>query len=273
MRFNRSDVAIVTGAGRGIGRAVCELLSTHDVAVAALDIDKAGADQTAKIVHANGGRCIAVECDVSSRDQVSACVNAVESELGPVTIVVNNAAICPTAPFLEQTDKLWRRVLDVNLTGTFIVTQEAADRMLPRRHGRIVNVSSTQAHRGFENSASYAASKGAVEAFTRSVAFELGDHGIRVNAVAVGPVLTELNAAVLSDQDRDTRIGRMATGRMGQPIDVAEAVCFLASLDSSFIQGATLPVEGGFLIGGVRGGTRVTEKSRGAAPTPEVTQP
>lgn len=244
-------VALITGAAGGIGRETALRLASEGAQIAALDLlDEVS--ETEEAVRQAGGKALGVVVDVTKRDEVKEAVATVEARLGEITVAVNNAAISPTASFLDTDDELWRQTLAVNLTGPFIVGQEIGRLMAARGHGRIVNVSSVAATRAHENLAAYAASKAGLEALTRQMAFELGPHGIGVNAVAPGPILTPLNYAVLGDDARAARLERMPAGRLGKPSDIASVVAFLASQDAEFLQGAVIPAEGGFFIAGVR---------------------
>jgi len=248
------DVALVTGAGRGIGRGIAIRLAAEGAAVAVLDVRAPEAEETVRQVTDMGERALAVVADVASRAQVSEAMARVEAELGPLSIVVNNAAVCPTAPFLEVDDALFATMLAVNLTGPFIVGQEGARLMARRGRGRIVNITSSSAGRASTNQSAYAASKAGLEALTRGMAFELGPVGINVNAVAPGTVDTELSKETIPEADRARRTERIPLGRLGRPADIAGAVAFLASPDADFVQGVVLPADGGFTIGGMRDG-------------------
>lgn len=259
-----SDVAVVTGAGRGIGRAIARRLAADGAVVAVLDADGAGAEETTKLIHASGGSAMAVVADVSDRGSVGDAVEIVEAELGPITILVNNAGVAPTAPFLTLTDAEWESTIAVNVRGPFLLGQAVAWKMLRRGRGKIINVSSVSARTAHGDQTAYAVSKAGVEALTRAMAFELGPIGINVNAVAPGPIMTDLNRAILTEDERQSRVDRLPVGRMGEPEDVAAAVAYLAGPDSAFVVGTVLAVDGGFSVAGVRGKKHV-------ALTPELT--
>lgn len=245
--------ALVTGAGRGIGRATALRLSSEGAAVVAVDVDAQGAQTTAEQARQAGGRAIAFPVDVTVRAEVRGVLAAAQAAgFGPVDLLVNNAAVGKTAPFLETTDADWQRMLSVNLTGTFVVAQEVARGMSDRGFGRIINIASLAAHTANSHQAAYAASKGAVVALTRVMAFELAPKGILVNAVSPGPIETELAASMLTPQARLERERRIPQGRFGEVADVAGVVAFLAGDDAAFINGSVIVVDGGLLISGIR---------------------
>jgi NAD(P)-dependent dehydrogenase (short-subunit alcohol dehydrogenase family) len=248
------DVALVTGSGRGIGRGIAIRLAAEGAAVGVLDLLSAESTQTVEMIERAGGRAISLTADVTSRTQISQAIEQVERELGPLTIAVNNAAICPTEAFLKIDETNWQAALSVNLIGPFIVGQEAARRMVERGEGRIVNISSSSARFATTFQSSYAASKAGLEALTRAMAFELGPLGIHVNCIAPGTHDTPLSKATIPEADRQRRIERTPLKRFGQPEDLAAAVAFLVSADAAFVQGVVLPVDGGYVMAGMNDG-------------------
>jgi 3-oxoacyl-[acyl-carrier protein] reductase len=245
--------ALVTGAARGIGRATALRLSRDGASVVLVDVDAQGAHDTAEHVRQSGGRALPLQANVTDRAQVKGVLAAADAAgFGSVDLLVNNAAVGKTAPFLEIDDADWQRMLSVNLTGTFIMAQEVARGMVRQGFGRIINIASLAAHTANSHQAAYAASKGAVLALTRVMAFELAPQGILVNAVSPGPIETELAASMLTPQARLERERRIPQGRFGEVADVAGVVAFLAGDDAAFINGSVIVVDGGLLISGIR---------------------
>ena len=246
------QTAIVTGGGGGIGRAVCERLAADGAAIAVFDVNDDGAAKTCASVAAAGGRAKAWHVDVTSRASVAAAVQAVTAEFGGLDILVNNAGLARRGSFLELSDTDWNFILGLNLTGYFIVGQEAARVMVKRGSGRIVNVASLAAHMATDLQSAYTAAKGGVVALTRVMAFELAPKGVLVNAVSPGPVETDMSKANLTAATRRAREERIPQGRLGLPSEIASAIAFLVSADGSYINGTTLMVDGGLLTAGIR---------------------
>jgi 3-oxoacyl-[acyl-carrier protein] reductase len=238
-------VALVTGAGHGIGRAVAQAFASAGAAVAVVDIDAARADAVAAEIVAAGGRALAAACDVRDAAAVRAMVAAVEAGLGPIDILVNNAGIYPNAPLLTMAEAEWDAVFDTNVKGMFLVTQTVAAAMTARglQGGRIVNMSSGAGVSGRAGASHYCSSKAAINMMTKVWALELTPLGITVNAVAPG--LIEVPGWSHSQQYIDAIVNATPARRIGQPEDVARVVLFVADPDSTFMSGSVVTVDGG----------------------------
>jgi 3-oxoacyl-[acyl-carrier protein] reductase len=238
-------VALVTGGARGIGRATCVRLAQEGVKVAVHFRQNDGAArETADKISAEGGAAGIVRADVSSPDEVSAMVAEVERELGPIELLVNNAGVLYREGDEKPTLETWRRTLDVNLTGAYLVTWAVQDGMIARGYGRIVNMASIAGLRPRPTAIAYSVSKAGLIAFTRSMAAALAPHGIRVNAVAPGLIDTDMVSNMAPDR-REELIRATPISRLGEPAEIAEVVRFLLSDESSFMTGQTLVASGG----------------------------
>ncbi|MCB1000933.1 MAG: SDR family NAD(P)-dependent oxidoreductase [Ilumatobacteraceae bacterium] len=243
-------VALVTGAGSGIGRAIARRLAGDGAAVACTDVSTEGADETVRLIAEAGGRAIALRCDVRVRAEVEAAVAATVEQLGGLHLVVNNAGVVTMSDLDHLTDDEWDFVVDINLKGQFIVAQVASRAMTDG--GAIVNLSTVEASVVVSSSGHcqphYNASKGGVPMLTKALAVELAAKGIRVNAVAPGPINTRFSGGDITGPEAMAFMSqRLLVPRVGEPDDVANAVSFLLSDQASFISGAHLPVDGGWL--------------------------
>ncbi len=250
-----AEVAIITGAASGIGKGIAGRFCHEGARVAVVDIDEERAWQTSAAL---GTAAIAVAADVSSGTSVEEMVEAVERRLGPVTILVNNAGVSEVVPFLELKEAVWQRHFDINLTGAFLCSQAVLKSMVPRRRGRIINISSQSGKQGNSQYQAYCASKFGLIGLTQSLAMEFAPHGITVNAICPGIVFTPLWNAMLPayaekrhmapEQVEEYLVSRIPLHRLCTPEDVAGVAVFLASADGSYLTGQALNVNGGALM-------------------------
>lgn len=246
-------VAVVTGGGTGIGLGISRVLASHGARIAVAQIDTSGCPFTDS--ERRHGDIAIYQVDVADRGQVDQTLEAVIRDFGRIDILVNNAAITgPTAvaPFLQCSESMLDRVIDVNLKGVFHCSQAVACHMAAARiRGSIVHISSVGAFAAQEHASVYCATKAAIVLLAQVMAIELAPHGIRVNCVAPGDILTETNANIVNDLKGSGATGRYLrvtpAGRRGSPEDIGHAVAYLASDEASFVTGATLKVDGGFL--------------------------
>jgi 3-oxoacyl-[acyl-carrier protein] reductase len=237
------QIVIVTGAGFGIGRGIAEYFAKTGAKVAIFDLDELSAKETEEIITRSGGSARSYKTDVANYDSVTQSVALVRKDLGVVDILVNNAGIRFVRKVLEIPNEEWNRTIGVNLTGMFYMVKAVAPMMIEKGRGKIVNIASISGMLGQNGRAAYGASKGGIIQLTRSLAVELGPE-INVNAVAPGFVP---GTGMMKDIDKDSRsstwmVANTPIKRPGTPEDIAKAVAFLASEDSSFIAGVTLPV-------------------------------
>jgi len=246
-----SRVAAVTGGASGIGLGVARHLVADGHRVAVLDRDRAGAEEAAAELEAQGGKAVAVEVDVADRASVDAAFARVRAELGPVEILVTSAGVESFDALLDITPETWDRIIAVNLTGTFTCVQAAVPDMLAAGWGRIVTISSSSAQSGAPNMTHYAASKGGVISLTKSLAVELARSGITVNTIPPSLVDTPMSrqAEAAGDFPGVDVVGPMVpVGRAGTPADIAAACSFLCSDGGSYITGQLIGVNGGMYI-------------------------
>lgn len=243
-----SKTALVTGAAAGIGRACAHRLAREDMSVGVLDLRLDGAERVAAEINASGGKAIAIQADVSKRNDVSAAVAKLRQAFGPVLVLVNNAGIVDFRNFEDVTDKDWDHMFAVNVKGPFMVSQTVLPDMRAARWGRIINISSSGAQTGAPTAVPYTTSKAAIFGMTRSLALELGHLGITVNNVPPGSI----NGTDIWNANKErfpispeTLAKTMPVGRLGEPEDVANAVAWLASESTGYVTGQTIGVNGG----------------------------
>lgn len=242
-------VALVTGASRGIGRAIAVDLARAGLRVAVgYGADAAGGAETLAAVQAAGAEGISVGIDVLDTASVDAAFATVESELGPVEILVNNAGITRDGLLARMSDDQWSTVIDTNLGGAFHTIRRAAPKMMRGRFGRIVNVSSVSGHIGAPGQANYSAAKAGLLGLSRAVARELASRNVTCNVVAPGPIVTAMTDA-MPDEWKAAMEATVPLGRLGTPEDVAAVVAFLCSDAAGYVTGALVPVDGGLGMG------------------------
>ncbi len=244
-------VALITGAGSGIGRAMATLFAEAGAVIAAIDIDLDRAQATAELVTASGGRALGYEADVSQAVSVDRAVARARDELGPTSVLCCNAGILDDYKSLLDTDQeLWDRVIGVNLTGVYLTSRAVLPDMLAARAGVIVNTASISSMIAGGGGAAYTASKHAVLGLTRQMSLDYATHGIRVNAICPGPVQTKMTEHVIETQDPAVMAAVSASpaGRFAQPEEIARVALFLASDSASFMHGSGVVVDGGWTI-------------------------
>ncbi len=240
-------VAIVTGSGRGIGRAIALRLAQHGASIIVNDVLPSSAEEVAQEIKAGGGEGIACGADVSQSQDVSRLVKTAISSYGKVDILVNNAGITCDGLLVEISDSDWDRVLNINLKGAFLCTRGVLWHMIRQRWGRIINIASIVALVGNAGQANYASAKAGLVALTKTTAREIASRGITANAVAPGFIDTEMTRK-LSESLRQEIIKQIPIGYFGLSEDVAQAVAFLASEEARYITGQVLNVDGGVVM-------------------------
>src|SRR6266567_2993397 len=243
-------VAIVTGAARGIGAATARRLAAHGMTVAVLDLEEAACKPTVEAITSAGGRALAVGADVSQADQVDDALGRVVAELGPPTVLVNNAGVLRDNLLFRMTEEDWDTVLGVHLRGSFLMSRAAQKHMVAQRYGRIVCLSSSSAL-GNRGQANYSAAKAGLQGLTKTLAIELGQFGITANAVAPGFIATDMTKATAArvgmsfDVFQKAAAERIPVRRIVQPSDVAHTISFLGSEGTGFVSGQVIYVAGG----------------------------
>ena len=245
--------ALVTGAAAGIGAASARRLARDGIAVGVLELEAERCEDTVRAIREEGGTAIALGADIADPQQVQAALAQLRAELGPVTILVNNAAIPGYAPFLETRLEDWENIHRVNLTGTFIVTQAVLPDMVAAQWGRIINIASSAAQTGAKFMAAYASSKGGMIALTRTLALEFGPQGVTANVIPprfiTGTIMSEQSfAESRQPMDREALAMSGPICREGRPDDIAGAVAWLASEEAGYVTGQVIGVNGGRII-------------------------
>ena len=243
----RGKTALVTGAGRGIGRTIALRLAESGADVAVVDLNQESVAEVAAEIRNMGQRALELSGNVTVADEVNDFVKKAADELGRIDILVNNAGITRDTLLLRMKEEDWDAVLNVNLKGAFLCTKAVSRIMMKQRYGRIVSISSVIGLIGNAGQANYGASKAGIIGFSKSVARELGSRGITCNAVAPGFIETQMTDALPEDMKIEL-INQIPLGRIGNPQDVADAVLFLASDAASYITGQTIAVDGGMVM-------------------------
>jgi len=245
----KDQVALVTGGSRGIGRGIVKAFAAEGAKVAfVFRGNVAAADSLVHEAKQTGGTIFAIQADVTNAADAQQCAERVEKELGPISILVNNAGVIKDDLFVRLEPEDWNRVLQTNLGGTYNFCRAVAYAMMKQRKGRIINISSVAAEYHNPGQTNYAASKGAINAFTRALAVELASRGVTVNAIAPGFIETDMSEAV-RNKAGDLIKKMIPMRRLGQPDDIAKVAVFLASDEASYLTGQVITVDGGLSLG------------------------
>lgn len=246
-RSLNGKVAIVTGAGSGIGRAIAIRLAEDTAKIAIWDVNGEGAEETAKMIRDAGGEAIALKVDCSDKTAIQSAAKTVREKLGPILILVNNAGIAPFNPFMEIEDDLFDKTIAINLRGPYLMTKEVMPDMLAASWGRIINITSSSVQSGSFAQVHYVASKGGLLGMTKALALEFAATGVTVNMVPPGFIDTPMLRAAPIDAEAFAQTLPMK--RIGQPEDIAAACAYLASEEASYITGQTISTNGGRYMG------------------------
>ncbi|MEX0802345.1 MAG: glucose 1-dehydrogenase [Candidatus Binatia bacterium] len=250
-----NKTAIVTGGGSGIGEAICVAFAREGAAVAVADRNLKGAENVVSMIKAAGGRAIAVEVDITDLPAIKRMEDSVQKSLGQVDILVNNAGARVIRGFMQHSLDDWNTMIDINLSGPFHCAQAVVPAMAANGGGVIINLCSIASYMGRPNRCAYVAAKTGLLGLTRAMAMDLSPKKIRVNAIAPGMVASPFNMSFAeAEETGDAWAGENLSGRWGQPEDIAGAAVFLASDESSFVNGSEIKVEGGWLAARARAG-------------------
>jgi len=244
--------ALITGGESGIGRATAIMLAAMDVPVAVADIDVDAIEEMVAEIRKSGGEALGVPIDVQDKISIDTAFSKTEVWRGPVTILVNSAGIIQIDTFEDFNIENWNQVLSINVTGSFLCGQRAAPSMKTAGYGRIINLSSVSGFRAGVGRTAYGTSKAAIAGLTRQMALELGRNGITVNSIAPGATFTAMTDDIYTDETLASLLPMIPAGFLADPEDIAIAIVFLASRQARYVNGHTLPVDGGYLASGMQ---------------------
>jgi NAD(P)-dependent dehydrogenase (short-subunit alcohol dehydrogenase family) len=246
--FLKDKVAVVTGASRGLGRAIAVALAGEGVRVALTGRDEAKLAETEAAIRARGGEAVPFKADVTDEDQVAALAHNVKSRLGPAQILVNNAGVNLRKPVTEFTLEEWRWVLDSNLTSAFLMCRSFVPQMKGTGYGRIINMTSIMSHVSLPGRAAYSSSKAGLLGLTRALAMELAGECITVVGISPGPFATEINTAILNDPAANAQfLAKIPVGKWGRPEDIGSLAAYICSEAAAFMTGSDIVIDGGWL--------------------------
>ena len=248
MRLN-GKVAVVTGAGRGLGKEIALALASAGANIGIMARTASQLEETAHEIEVSGRKAVVIPIDVAKSKEVDSAIEHVTQKIGPVDILVNNAGITEQKPLVQMTDEDWHRVMGINLDGPFFLCRAVGRQMIERKKGKIINIGSVLGMVGYKRFASYSTSKGALLQLTRTLALEWAKYSINVNAIALGWFLTEMNAEAMSDDKiKEIHVSRIPLGRLGHTREIGPLVIYLASPASDFMTGSVIVMDGGELV-------------------------
>ncbi len=244
----KDKIAIVTGSGRGIGRAIAIELAKEGAKIVVTSTNLEECKEVCEIINPLGVETLCLKCDVSKKKEIDHLVTQTMDKFGKIDILVNNAGVVRQKPLTETTEEDWNFTIDINLKGPFLFCKAVVPHMIKQKSGKIISIASIAGEVGFPNISAYCASKGGVINLTRELALELAPHNINVNAIAPGVIETKMTEEMLKDSEtRKALLAQTPMGRVGQPEEIGKAVLFLASDNASYVTGQTLAVDGGWL--------------------------